>query len=319
MIIGHQKQWKFLKNAAATRRLPHGILFYGEEGIGKKTLAIEFAKFLNCQAKNSSPKPCQVCRNCLEIQKRSHPDFFLTEPLGENKEIQISQIRDLIWRLSLRPHSADFKIAVLDQAHLMNQEAQNCFLKILEEPKGDVFLFLVTEYPDSLLPTVLSRLQKIRFSRPSVSEIERYLLSQKISREKIKELISFSFGRPGKVIDFLQDNLKIENQKKIISDLAKISNSEMARRFQYAKNLFLEKDNNSSNNIKEILDVWLRYFRNIFLSCINQNLQKQPESFEKYPLLKIKNIIKTIQSINFLFLKTNINSRLALEILLLNI
>ena len=145
MIIGHKNQWNFLKKSAELDRLSHAYLFSGENQLGKKTLAIEFVKFLNCSAKDFSEKPCQVCRNCQDVQKKAHPDFVLIEPENSHKEIQISQIRNLIWKLSLRPYSAVFKVAILDKAHSMSQEAQSCFLKLLEEPKGKALLILITE------------------------------------------------------------------------------------------------------------------------------------------------------------------------------
>ena len=93
MIVGHQKQWEFLKKAAELGKLSHAYLFYGEQQLGKKALAIEFIKFLNCQAEQ---KPCQNCKNCRDIERRVYPDFILVEPNRSNKEIQIFQIKELI-------------------------------------------------------------------------------------------------------------------------------------------------------------------------------------------------------------------------------
>lgn len=313
MIIGHQKQWQFLKKSAESGKLPHGLLFYGENQLGKKTLAIEFVKFLNCQ---SVERPCQICRNCQDIQKGVYPDFILVESDLSREQIQISQMRNLIEKLSLRPYSAFFKIAIIDKAHLMSREAQSCFLKFLEEPKGNVILILVTEYPRLLLPTILSRIQKLRFFPVKSTEIESYLLSQGIPKEKTKYLLSFSFGKPGQVLDFLLDPQKLNNQKKYISDLVKISNSDLAFRFQYAKSLVGKKAEGEDS--REILDVWLRYFRNIFLSRLNKQAHKE-RAFSQYSLLKLKNIIKLIQTTNFLVSTTNVNLKLALENLLIKI
>ncbi len=254
----YQKQWEFLKKSAELNRLPHALLFYGQEGLGKKALAIEFSKFL--------------------IGKISPPDFILIEPEAEtafakasaSQGIQIAQIRKLIRKLSFKPYLADFKIAVLNNAHLMTQEAQNCFLKFLEEPKGETILILVTAYPSLLLPTIISRVQKVRF--------------------------------------FPTKSFEVKNKEELISDLIKISGSDLVSRFQYAKNISIE-------NLKEILDTWLRYFRKIFLErVVNQQKNKD---FNRYSLSKIKNIIRQIQTTKHLIFTTNTNSRLALEILLM--
>lgn len=325
-IIGHQKQWQFLKKSAELEKLPHGLLFCGQEQLGKKTLAIEFIKFLNCQFLAStgeaggddfSKRPCQTCRSCRDIQEKVYPDFVLIEPESSRGEIRISQIRDLIGKLSLRPYASIFKTAILDRAHLMTREAQSCFLKLLEEPKGKALLILITEYPEMLLSTILSRVQKIRFSPVRSIEIRKYLIQQKIAEDKAEYFAFLSLGRPGAAINFLSDPQKVENQKKLVADLVKISNSDLAFRFQYAKGL----SDLSIDNLREILDTWLRHLRIIFLSRLSQKYRRQEktESFSRHSLSKLKDIIKLIQSTNFLLSTTNINPRLALEILLIEL
>lgn len=317
MIIGHKNQWKFLVKSAELSRLSHAYLFSGQDKVGKKTLAIEFVKFLNCQSKDFSKRPCQVCRNCQDIQKMVYPDFILVEPDPLAKEIHISQIRRVLDKLSFRPYSAEFKIAILDKAHSMSQEAQSCFLKFLEEPKGKTILILITEFPELLLPTILSRLQRVKFFPVKSAEIERYLLSQGIPKDKVKYFSSLSLGRPGIAINFLLDPQEVENQRKFISDLIKISNSDLAFRFQYAKTISEQNSEAEIKNLKEILDIWLSYFRGIFVSRITE--RKKTAYYNHYSLSKLKNIIKLIQSTNFLISTTNINPRLALEILMIEL
>ncbi|MBI5221295.1 MAG: hypothetical protein HY979_00620 [Candidatus Magasanikbacteria bacterium] len=331
MLIGHQKQWQFLKKSVELEKIPHGILFCGQEQLGKKTLAIEFAKLLNCSSSDLKKRPCQTCRNCQDIQKMVYPDFILIKPKGPafvplrgtsaGKEIQISQIRDLIWKLSLRSYSAPYKIAVLDKAHLMTQEAQSCFLKLLEEPKGRTILILITEYPETLLPTIISRIQKLKFFPVEKTEIENYIISKGILEKDAKHLASISFGRPGLIANFLSNSQKLKNQEKLISDLLKISQSDLSSRFKYAKDL-IEKDSDLSYNLSAILNIWLGYFRNIFLSRFYSsasNKQTKDDNFNRYSLSKLTKIISLIQSTNFLLSTTNINPKLAIELLLMEL
>ena len=270
-IIGHQKQWNFLKRISETNKLAHAYLFTGEEKIGKKKVALEWASLL-CE-----PSP------------KHHPDLILIEPI--NKIIQISQIRELIWKLSLKFYSAPFKIAIIDNAHLMNQEAQNALLKILEEPKGKTLLILITEFPEVLYPTILSRVQKIKFYPVKKKEIKEYLIKKGLKEEEAEEMSEFSYSKPGLAIDFLSDSEKLKNQKKIIKELIILIKSNLSFRFQYAKEL------SEKENIKEVLDIWLRYFRK--------------------ELLTRTNLIKQIQNMGFLISTTNVNIRLALETLML--
>lgn len=254
MIIGHQKIWQFLTKSAELGKLSHAYLFSGQEKSDKKKLAFEFVKWLFKE----------------DIEKKQHPDFIFITP--EKKEIKISQVREAIWRLSLKPSVAGYKVAIIDQAHCLNQEAQNCLLKTLEEPRGKAILFLITEYPEILFPTIRSRCQIIKF--PPIKKEE-------------------------------SDSQKLKIQEKIISDLMRISESDLASRFQYAKEI-------SSQNLKEILETWQRYFREILISEINK---ENP----KYSFNKLINILKLIQNTNFLISTTNINPKLALEILMLEL
>ncbi len=311
MIIGHQKQWEFLEKSAELGKLPHALLFCGQEQLGKRTLAIEFAKFLNCQSKKK--RPCHICRNCQDIKKGIFPDFIFVEPSVSAKEIKISQMRELIGKLSLRPYVSSFKIAVLDNAHLMTREAQNCFLKFLEEPKGKTVLILVTEYPEILLPTIISRVQKIKFFPVKRERIKDYFLRQGAPEKKANYFSSLSSGKPGKALNFYLNPGKLDEEKKIISDLMKISQSDLAFRFQYAKSF----PDLSQNSLKEILNTWLTYFRLMLLSRLGG--QKKMRDFSHYSLSEIKRIIENIQTAIFLISSTNINLKMAFENLLIEL
>ena len=322
MLIGHQKQWNFLRKAAETKRFSHAYLFCGQEKLGKKTLALEWISFLFGQ----------------DVQNlTNHPDVVFIEP--QVKEIQISQIRDLIWRLSLKPSLAPLKVAIIDNAHLMNQEAQTSLLKTLEEPRGEALLILISDKAQYLFPTILSRVQIIKFNSVKKEEIKNYLLGQGVSEKETEEISEIALGRPGVALDLSSGKEKLENFTQRITELNKISNSPFYLRFQYAKNLAEDLE-----SIKDILDIWLNYFRSILLSRFSPSFDETKREvkrdlslstpspakrgeggegdevlFSKYPTTKIKNIINRIQTTKFLLSNTNINSRLALETLMLEI
>ena len=312
MIVGHKKQWEFLKRAFRLKRVPHGLLFYGQEKLGKRTLALEFIKLINCQNENFSLRPCHKCVSCKEIEKTTHPDFTLIEPI--KKQIQISQIRDLSLRLASKPSLGFFKSGIIDQAHLMSHEAQSCFLKTLEEPKGKTILILITEYLQRLLPTILSRVQKIKFYPVKKEVIEDYLISQGLSRKKAQEISAVSFGKPGRAIDFFLTPSKLEDQNKKIAELVKICDSPLFFRFQYIKDLSLEFD-----DLKEMLEIWLTYFRRKLLKTTGIQQSVTNDSRLRYSLPKLKTIVQLIQDTIFYISTTNVNPRLALEILMLEL
>jgi len=276
-IIGHQKQIKFLRKMAESGKIPHALLFSGEAQLGKKTIALHFISQL------------------FKENPLFHPDFILITPI--KKQIQIDQIRELSWRLSLKPMKAPLKAAIIDKAHSMTKEAQNCFLKTLEEPKGNTLLILITEHPNFLLPTIISRCEMIKFYPVGKEEIRKFLKEKETPKEETEKIVEFSLGRPGLVVNFLENPEKLEEREIKIKELTKICNSPLFSRFQYAKEL------SANENLKETLDVWLIYFRNALISQKN--------------VAKIKNILQALQRVIFLMSTTNINQRLALEILML--
>ena len=293
MIIGHQKQLNYLKRMAESGKIPHALLFSGQEKLGKKTIALEFISRLFEEP--GVPK----------ILGGRHPDFILIEPPTKNNgggQIQIDQIRDLSWRLSLKPIKAQLKAAIIDESHSMTREAQNCFLKTLEEPKGNTILILITEKPNFLLPTIVSRCQIIKFYPVKKDEIERYLKNQEgLSEGEIEEILEIAQGRPGRAVELAFAKEKFEFYKKRTKELAKIFNSNLSSRFQYAKEI------STKENLQEILEIWLNYFRNIFIKNCSTPSAKH-----------LGNILQQIQRTIYLISTTNVNPRLALEILMMN-
>ncbi len=217
MIIGHQKIIQFLNRSIANDKLAHAYLFVGTEHLGKRTVALEFAKSLQCcesrqhcifgdlgsglerrargealfaknamLAANDSFSFCGQCRSCQEIEKNSHPDVLLVEPeIIEVKErvkeleIGIGKIRDIRRSVSLFPYYSPYKIIIINQADKLSPEAANAFLKTLEEPTSKTIILLISSSHQNLLPTVVSRCLLIKFLSVGDREINEYLLKQK--------------------------------------------------------------------------------------------------------------------------------------------
>ncbi|MEA3293244.1 MAG: DNA polymerase III subunit delta' [Patescibacteria group bacterium] len=316
MLIGHQKQWEFLIKAIEQDNLSHAYLFSGYNSLGKKTVALEFVKFLNCENKKLNHKPCQSCRKCRDIGKNLYPDLMLIEP--NKQEIQISQIREAHSFLSLKPYFSQFKIIIINHADFLNQEAQSSLLKLLEEPKGETIFILIAEFYQRLFPTILSRVESLKFYSVPENEIEKYLRENNISENTAKEISSLSFGMPGKAIDFLNNPQKIEDLKKTRKEIIQLSRSDIINRFQYVKTLLPKekKDDTFSEiyNLKEILGIWLRCFREALLLKI-----KGKNVFMDYSLLRLIEIIRAIDKTIFWISSTNVNRKLALENLMLEL
>jgi len=160
MIEGHERPITILKRALANNTLAHAYLFSGEAGIGKKMTAFALAAAVNCPV-GGGDGGCGECPSCRKVASGGHPDVHLIASDGD--EIKIDQIRQVQADLSLKPFEGAKKILIVDGADRLNVASANAFLKTLEEPPGDVLIVLITPMPQSLLATIRSRCQEIRF------------------------------------------------------------------------------------------------------------------------------------------------------------
>ena len=145
-------------------RIPNALLFSGPADSGRKEAAFWFVKACNCMTPQSSDSPvCNQCRSCLKINADAHPDIIVLCPDTGKKIIPISRIRHIHSILSSKPNEARYRMVLIDDAHLMNTQAQNALLKMLEEPPSQTFFVLITEQASTLLPTIVSRCRSFDF------------------------------------------------------------------------------------------------------------------------------------------------------------
>lgn len=154
-IKGHNTIQNNLFSAVAQNRLPHALLFYGPSGVGKKQMAFALAQTLLC--KKSQPA-CGKCPCCQKIKE--NPSVLLISP--ETLQIRIHEVEKITPFLSLKSEAAA-QIVMIEEAHQLNIQAANFLLKIIEEPPLNSYFFLISSLPSRLPPTLVSRLQKIRF------------------------------------------------------------------------------------------------------------------------------------------------------------
>ncbi len=196
-IIGHDRQIEYLRNAMRNGRVAHAYLFLGKEGIGKKMVALNLAKALNCP--RDSQDPCDECRSCMKVKHRNHPDVLLVEPQGQ--WIRIDQIRDLQRELTHRPYEGKRRVCILTDSDRMRQEAANALLKILEEPPLHTVIILLAANLDLIPPTIVSRCQRIPFNPLSFEQIVEVIQSRLVlKREEAHILASLVDGSLGKAL-----------------------------------------------------------------------------------------------------------------------
>jgi DNA polymerase-3 subunit delta' len=191
-IYGHEKQIKVLQTAMSRDRIPHAYLFYGAEGVGKRTVAEVFAKALNCASGIESLDACDACPSCLKIDHKNHPDVITIEAQGQS--IKIQEVRELQEQMKFSPLEGGKRIFIIVDADKMNIASANAILKTLEEPTASNILVLLTSRPHQLPATVLSRCQQLRFN-PLRRETVASFLEEKLSLDhKSAQLIASSSG-----------------------------------------------------------------------------------------------------------------------------
>ena len=173
-IKGQEKAIHILQCAIANRHLAHAYLFTGPDGIGKKKTALALAQYLNCDAPDETHfTSCGHCPSCLQSECGSQPDLMILEPDGNS--IKIEQIRNLLSRVALRNYESRYKIILINDAHLMTEQAANCLLKTLEEPTDNTIFILITAQAQNLPVTILSRCQQIPFDLLPPTQIQEIL------------------------------------------------------------------------------------------------------------------------------------------------
>jgi len=185
---------------------PHALLLVGPAATGKTTLALDLAAGLLCRDPDPAARPCRVCRGCRQVASGNHRDLHRLFPEGPGGEIKIGDprhpepgtVRHLIGELALLPAEGGARVAIVEQAHRLNEDAQNAFLKMLEEPPAGVTIILCADDEECLLPTVRSRCVRIALGAVGGREIEGWLGELGVAdAPRAARLARLAGGRPG--------------------------------------------------------------------------------------------------------------------------
>jgi DNA polymerase-3 subunit gamma/tau len=171
-VVGQDAIIKTLINSLDNNRLAHAYLFSGLRGSGKTSTARIFAKALQCE-RGPTSNPCEVCENCVMANENRHIDIIEMDAASNRK---IEDVRELIEHTKYKPSLGKYKIFIIDEVHMLTNEAFNALLKTLEEPPEYVKFIMATTDPLKLPATILSRVQHFRFNKINEKIIENYLI-----------------------------------------------------------------------------------------------------------------------------------------------
>ncbi|MGM0370042.1 MAG: DNA polymerase III subunit delta' [Bacillota bacterium] len=318
-VLGQNTVITILKNALSQNRLSHAYIFTGKKGVGKAQAAFEFAKAANCKAKEDDA--CDQCLSCRKANNENHPD--IKEVMPDETSIKIDQIRELQQEIMYKPYESDKKIYIIHQAEDMTLSAANCLLKTLEEPPSYAIIILLTNNLNKLLSTTVSRCQLIRFRRIPYQLIKDSLVSEyDLSAAKSQLIASLADGRYDYACQLVEEEEELEMRKEIIEFLISFPGLTKVELFEGVQELLKYKS--AANDLLEIMITWYRDLLLLHLeqkdNIINADrLADLKKNLEEFKMIEIEKIIEIIEETNELIKSSNVNLRLALEVMLLKL
>jgi len=275
-----------MKSVYESGTAAHAYLFFGPEHIGKLAIAKEWVKFFFPE------------ENAALIDRGAHPDvLYLSRErllVTENqKEIGIDDVREVRRRIALRPNSGAHFFVIIDGAEDLSEEAQNSFLKVLEEPPSYARCILITDSPERLLPTVVSRTVPMEFAFVSDTEISAYLSDRRVSSDEREKILMVSFGRPGIAARMCEDKEFYKKESGEYESFARAAHADMIDQFLW------------SQKMSQDADAIEKFFFFLLVEC-RKRLLAEPARAEA---LSAREILRLLDMMR----ETNVNRRLLLD------
>lgn len=171
-VVGQDSITSTLKNAIKSGQIAQAFLFCGPRGVGKTTCARIFAKALNCENPGEDFEPCNECPSCLQFNASTSFNVYELDAASNNS---VDDIRSLVEQVRIPPQGAKYKVYIIDEVHMLSNQAFNAFLKTLEEPPAYAKFIMATTEKHKIIPTILSRCQVYDFKRIKDDDIIRHL------------------------------------------------------------------------------------------------------------------------------------------------
>ena len=322
-VTGHERAVHLLRNSIDSGRVSHAYLFSGPRHVGKVTLALELARALNCQETGA---PCGHCLSCRKVEKGVHPDVQLLALEEGSKNIGIDAVRKLQESVALRPAEGRKKVYIIEEAERLSEAAANCLLKTLEEPPPSVVMVLTTQDATMLLPTIVSRCQRIDLGPVPVAEIESALVGHRgLQPEQARTLAALARGGIGWALRVASNPKALERRGEQMDKLISLSRAGRVARLGYAAELatLYGRDPEAARGA---LEMWQSWWRDLLLTRlglarmvvnVDQGERLEAEAL-RHSVETLGRMVMAIQD-TISMLAQNVNARLALEVLMLRL
>lgn len=269
-LIGNDHIKRTLTRWLANCRVPNALLFAGDEGVGKQQFALELVRAFIC-TEPTNGEGCGVCAVCTRIDQFVIPE----EPTDKNKDdfkkvffgghsdvgkvvtykrtILVDAIRDLEKHAHYLPYEAKARFFIIEDADKMNDESSNALLKTLEEPPPTSYIFLITSRPDSLLATIRSRCQTLRFAPIPIVDVERFLIDKRaFSHDEARLAARLSRGSIGRAVSINVEKFRSARERMLSVITNAIEIGDRAAMLRTAEEL---NDAKNKDNFEENLDI----------------------------------------------------------------
>lgn len=301
-IIGHDRQLLALETEIAKDSLAHAYLFHGPRDTGKFSVAYVLAKILLCPN-----NLCHQCRDCKMVKSGSHPDLILFKDDGNS--IKIDEVRALIRKTNLTSQGSR-RIVLIETLERMPLEAQNSFLKTLEEPPGKTIFLMTSTQIRKIVPTILSRVRQQSFFLVDDEVMRRELMPRFKDHSDFEEVLQMAQGRPGLAIKLLSESVSLSAYRRVYNQIDQmLRNNDLAGKFAYVEDLDADGDQ---------LELFFDVFCQIVRKSAHDFMARGSSSLSpRYDLKSITQLFEHLLKTRYL-IERNANKKLALENLLLS-
>ena len=346
--IGHAAARRYLQRSHEADRIAHAYLITGPEQVGKRTLALDLARLVNCKpapdmfGDDPSP-PCGRCVACDRITRGVHADVSVINshtPIrgvtSATKEstpeqdatrtlISIAHIREMQHDIALNPFEGGRRVIIFDGVDRMSADGAgwNSLLKTLEEPPVGVVIVLLAPAVETLLETVVSRCQVIELQTVPAAEIEKGLIERGVETETAAQLSRLAAGRPGRAFAALEDETTLDRYQQAVLRVLATSAGDIEERFRYAREMAGEFGRNRESVTRE-LELWVSIWRDILLlkhevTDSVANIAWTRELTDIAAAVSVDDALRAIEALDMAAdgLKRNGMARLVLEVLML--
>ena len=318
-IIGHQWAVELLSGQIKSNRIRHAYLILGPPGIGKYELALAFSKAFNCLNPPKAAVFCGECRVCRQFDRGQHPDLFPLERNEGDKDIKVGAMRSLMRSLSLAPYDAEYRVALISNMQHASISASNALLKTLEEPPKKVIFLLTAEIAENLPATIASRCELVLLRSVKVNILAEELISRGVDKDQARLLAHISGGRPAYAMELQSDPALLSQRTEWLNSQDTLLNADRRTRFDFAQELSKDK-----TMFRQLLFTWISFWHDVLIRSSQantrlENLDRESQIDElatRIPQHDIHLFISDLQN-TLSLIDTNINLRLAAEVLLL--